>query len=139
MIFFTDENVPDNLTRMLDIFDRTNQVRALVDYFPKATSDTDWMKGVSKWREEEGDDVVAVCGDGRILKNKVEKKVLKECDLMFVHLLPGWSHLQWDELVWKFVRAWPSIVKEVSRANYSMLFRLSASGKVSSMGRISSL
>lgn len=139
VIFFTDENVPENLARILDIFDSNNQVRALVDYLPRGTPDTEWMKEVSRWREDEGEKVVAVCGDGRILTNKVEKKVLKECELMFVHLAPAWTHLVWEEYVWKLIRAWPSVVKEVSRANYAMLFRLPAKGQMSSMGRISNL
>lgn len=138
MIFFTDENVPENLARMLDIFDRDNQVRALVDYLPKGTSDPDWMEEISKWKEG-GEKVTAICGDGRILTNQVERQALKDCDLMFVLLASTWIHLTWDEYPWKLIKAWPGIVNEVARANYSMLFRLSARGKMESLGRISNL
>ncbi len=135
MIFFTDENISQYLARMLVHFDRKNEIRAHVDYFDPATPDTEWMREIADW----GSDVITVCGDGRILKNNAEKKVLKECDLMFVHLARGWTNMPWEQLAWKFIKAWPPIVKEVSQANFPMLFQVSLKGKVTSMGRISSL
>jgi hypothetical protein len=133
--FFTDENISEYLARMLESFDRKNEIRAHADYFKKGTPDAEWMREVAGW----GSDIVAVCGDGRILKNAAERKVLKECNLMFVHLASGWTCLPWEEIAWKFIKAWPSIVKEVCQANHPMLFEVSVNGKISSKGRISSL
>jgi hypothetical protein len=136
VIFFTDENISEYLARMLEFFDRKHQIKAHADHFDKGVPDVKWMRGiVEKW----GSDVVAICGDGRILTNKAERKVLRECSLMFVHLASGWTRLPWEEQAWKFIKAWPSIVKEVSEANQPMLFQVSVNGKVSPVGRVSSL
>lgn len=135
VIFFADENISEYLARMLDIFDRKNEIRAHADYFDKGTPDAEWMQKVASWSK----DVVAICGDGRILKNKAERKVLKECNLMFVHLASGWTRLPWEEQVWKLIKAWPNIREQVSCARFPMLFGVSVNGKVGSRGRISSL
>lgn len=135
MIFFADENISERLARILDIFDQDNTVRAHGDYFPKGTPDTEWLRAVSSW----DDKVVVLCGDGRILKNKAEKSILKECGLMFVHLAAGWPRLPWDEMAWKLIKAWPAIKKEVSDARFPMLFEVTVNGKVLQKGRISSL
>jgi len=135
VIYFTDENISEYLAKMLEVFDRENQIKAHTDYFDKGVPDEEWMKGIAKW----GSDVVAVCGDGRILKNRAQRKVLKECELMFVHLAPGWTCMPWEDQAWKCIKVWPSIIKEVSQANHPMLFQVSVNGKVSPTGRISSL
>ena len=123
---------------MLDNFERQHQVRACLDYFKEGTPDTEWMQVIASWNETET--TVAVCGDGRILKNKVEKRVLKECELMFVYLAPGWTNLQWPVFGWKIVKVWPDIVKNVAQARYPMLFEVAVSGlKIQARGRISDL
>ena len=80
MIFFFDENMIESAARVIGAFDRTHEVRHLLDRFPRGTADVEWIRTVASW---EGDPV-AVCADGRILKNAVERRVLKECGLMFV-------------------------------------------------------
>lgn len=74
MIFFADENISQYAARMLDIFDRKHQVRPFLDHFKEGTPDLEWIPTVASW---EGG-VVAVCGDGRILRNNVEKQVLTQ-------------------------------------------------------------
>ena len=138
MIFFADECISKNAAYMLDIFERQHQVRACLDYFDKGTPDIDWMQAIASWNKTET--TVAVCGDGRILKNKVQKRVLKECELMFVYLAPGWTNLQWSVFGWKIVKVWPDIVKNVEQARYPMLFEVAAGGlKIQARGRISNL
>jgi hypothetical protein len=95
VIFFTDENISPNAAYMLSYFEPRYQVRAHSDYFESGTSDIVWMRELASWNKEET--TVAVCGDGRILKNKVEKQVLKECDFTFVLLARGWTNLCWNE------------------------------------------
>jgi len=138
VIFFTDENISKKAAYMLDIFEQKHQVRACLDYFDQGTPDTVWMRDIASWDENEP--VVAVCGDGRILKNEVQKRVLKECKLMFVYLARGWTNLRWEVFAWKIIKAWPDIVKNVQQARHPMVFEVSAGGlKVQASGRISDL
>jgi len=60
--------------KMLTIFERKNGIRVHCDYFEPRTPDPEWLKVVASWNESET--TVVVCGDGRILKNKVQKRVL---------------------------------------------------------------
>lgn len=136
MIFFTDECISKNAAYMLNHFELKYEVRAYSDYFTQGTPDSEWMQKVASW-----DDVtVAICGDGRILKNKVERQVLKECDLMFVLLASGWTTLQWTVFGWKIVKAWPDIVRNVEQARYPTVFEVTVGNlKVRSRGRTSDL
>ncbi len=134
LTFFTDENIPPYFGRMLDDFDQTHEVRACLDYFERGIIDVEWIRKVASWKNP-----VAICGDGRILRNDVEKKVLKECGLTFVHLAPGWTNMKWQDQAWKIIKAWPDIVRNIQEASYPMLFEVAVGGKVYSRGRISSL
>jgi len=121
---------------MLSYFERKHQVRAHLDFFPRGIPDTEWMSTVALWDET----TVVVCADGRILKNKVERKVLKECNLMFVCLSPGWTHLEWTIYGWKIIKAWPDIVKNVEQAPYPMAFEVAVGSlKIQSRGLIRDL
>ena len=134
MIFFTDENIPKWAAYMLDIFDRDHNIRASVDYFDEGTKDEEWIRAVARW-----DDPVAVCGDGRILKNRAERRVLKECGLMFVFLARGWTNLPWPDYAWKIVKVWPAIVKNVRQVRYPVLFEVTPRLKIQLRCRISDL
>jgi len=135
MIFLIDENISWRLARMLDQFDQEHEVRALRDYFEAGTPDIEWMKVFASRKG----DPVAVAGDGRILKNKVERQALKECALMFVCLAPGWMKLPWEVFAWKMVKAWPDIVRNANDARQPTLFEVSTHGKVRVLARISNL
>lgn len=136
MIFFADENISVNAAHILNIFEDKHEVRALEDHFNKGITDIEWMRAVAKW----GDPTVALCGDGRILQNKVERSVLKECNLMFVHLAPGWTNLKWSIFCWKIIKAWPDIVKNVEQAIKPMVFQVKvASLKIQSYGPVQDL
>jgi len=138
VIFFTDENISKRAAYMLDSFERQHQVRAYLDYFDRGVPDTDWIPVVASWNEN--DTTVAICGDGRILKNKVEKQVLKEYNLMFVYLAPGWTNIEWSVFGWKIVKVWPNIVKNVEQASYAMVFEVAVGNlKIQTRGRISNL
>ncbi len=120
---------------MLSYFDRNNEMRASIAYFPKGTHDKDWLPVVASW----GDKIVVVSGDARILKNRVERQVLKECKLGFVYLAPGWTKLQWEEYAWKIVKVWPDIVKNVEQTPYPSVFEVSMGLKVQAESLISKL
>ena len=135
MIFFFDENISPYAAYMLSHFDREHQMRASIDSFERGTPDTTWMPIVASW---DGDPVV-VSGDGRILRNRAERQVLKECGRMFVYLAAGWTKLPWEEFAWRIVRVWPDVTNSVKEARYPMVFEVSGGLKVQPIGRIDKL
>jgi hypothetical protein len=100
MIFFFDECISHHAVAMIGQFDRDHEMRASVHYFDPGAPDTEWMPIVASW----GNDSVVVSGDGRILRNRVERKVLRDCRRSFVCLAPGWTKLPWSEYAWKIVK-----------------------------------
>ena len=120
---------------MLNHFERKHEVRAFIDYFEQGDPDVEWIKTVSSWKN-----TAILCGDGRILKNKAEKQVLKDSNLTFVHLAKGWTTLPWPEFGWKIVKVWPDIVGNVLQASKPMIFEVSVGKlKVTSMGLTNAL
>jgi hypothetical protein len=135
VIFLFDENIIEHVTRMLAAFDRENEMRHAVDHFDRGTADTDWIPVVASWKGRP----VAVCADGRILRNKVERQTLKEAGLMFVYMASGWTNTPWEDYAWKIIKVWPHIVRNVSQARFPMVFEVSVGLKVQQIGRIDHL
>jgi hypothetical protein len=94
------------ILKSVEAFDRVNEIRPLLDYFPAGTPDTTWIATVAKWNPKP----TVECGDGRILRNKVERQVLKEAGLTFVCLASGWTNFEWPVFAWKIIKVWPTIV-----------------------------
>jgi len=124
MRFILDENMPRPAARMLDAFDHENEVLSIIDELGPGLSDEEWMRRLAELRPPP----TIVSGDGRILRNRSERRVLKECGLMFVALSRGWTNLRWEEMAWKLVKAWPSIAQEVNRARRSTVFEVKVGG-----------
>lgn len=135
MIFFFDECVPEAAARLIGVFDLDHEVRHAVDRFDRGTPDTEWMPKVASW----DGDPVAVCADGRILKNKAERQVLKECKLMFVYLAPVWTHTPWHDYAWKLVKVWPQVVQSVEESPYPLILRISGRPNIETIGRVDTL
>lgn len=133
MIFFTDENISFRAAYMLDQFYDEHAVWAFLDHFKAGTPDPEWLAKVASWEEVP----VVIAGDGRILKNKVERQVLKGSGLRFVYLAPGWTNLVWPAFAWRIVKVWPDIVRKVEQARYPMVFEVAIGGKVTVLGRTS--
>ncbi len=132
MIFFLDESVPYPTARLLESFDRSNKIRALLDYFDAGVADVEWMEAVSQWDPKPA----IVAGDGRILRNEAELATLKHAALSFVCLRPGWTELDWKkDFAWKIIKLWPSITAEVERAREPTLFAVGC-GKQAKVERI---
>jgi hypothetical protein len=106
MIFFTDECFMYKANRLVEAFDRENEIRPLLDHFDRGTPDVKWIPAIAAWNPKP----VVVCGDGRILKNRVERQVLKEAGLTFICLASGWTNLPWPTFAWKIIKVWPAIV-----------------------------
>lgn len=109
MRFFMDRNLPQQLARLLEAFDRSSEIRHLDDSeFADTTADIDWLRTVGTWNPKPA----VLCGDGRILRNRAEAQALREAGLTFFHLAEGWVNLPWAEQAWKMIKVWPSIVKD---------------------------
>ena len=107
--FFTDECFMRKANALLEAFDPENPIRALLDHFAPGTPDIEWIPAIAAWVPKP----VIVCGDARILRNKVERAVLNEAGLTFICLAPGWTNLPWPTFAWKIIKVWPDVVEEV--------------------------
>ena len=74
MKFVLDENLSPLLAMILDLFDRKNEVRSLLDHFQSGTKDIVWIQSIGTWDEKP----VIVSIDKGILANEVEKRMLKD-------------------------------------------------------------
>ncbi len=123
MTFLADENVTIHAVRVLDAFDLKNEVRHLTQMFDPGVPDTEWIRAVAEWDELP----VILSGDGRILRNRAERAVLRSSNLTFVYLAKGWMNTPWNNYAWKIVRAWPGVVRETVRVRRPSIFELAVS------------
>lgn len=119
MIFVTDENIQVHTSKLLEAFDRTHQIRPLLDYVEKGTADAEWMAKLAAWTSKP----VVISGDSRILKNRVEWQALKEAKLMWVYLRG--ANIPWETFAWKIIRVWPDIRDSAVRALRPAVFEVS--------------
>ncbi len=106
---------------MLEIFDLEHEVRHLLDAFERGTADTVWLRQIAEWEPKP----IIIGGDGRILRNKAERRVLRHAELSFVFLAGGWSNLPWETQAWKIIRVWPDIVRNVAAVRFPTVFEVS--------------
>lgn len=121
MKFFTDECFMYKANALLEAFDRENQMIPLLDVFPPGTKDVVWIPQVAAWAEKP----IVICGDGRILRNKVERETLRGAGLKFVCLASGWTNLDWPTFAWKLIKVWPAIVLTSQLALRPTVFEVS--------------
>jgi hypothetical protein len=109
MRFFFDRNMSPRIARMVDAFEREHTARAHDDdpRFTSTIPDVEWIQTLG------ADDPpwIVISGDGRILRNKVELRALKEARLTFFCMTKQWMHMGIYEYAWKFLRVWPEIVE----------------------------
>ena len=130
MNFFADENINPQMAALLEAFDPRYPVRHLTHQFERGTPDVVWIKDLAS-REQAW---AVIAGDGRILRNKVERLALRQANLTFVHLAPGWMNLKWEEQAWKIIKAWPTIRDEVARASRPTVFQVKVQSKIERVG-----
>lgn len=136
MRFFFDRCISWRLATMVEAYEAVHTARHLDrdDRFNERTPDTEWLSALA------ADDPpwVIVSGDGRILRNKAERQVLREANLTFFCMSRQWGKMKIAEYAWKFIRVWPDIVK-AAEASISVPKIFEVSGghglKVSEIGR----
>ena len=120
MIYLADENFQRLAVGLLEAFDTQNEIRPLTDLFGRGTKDVQWLRAAGRMDPKP----VILGGDGQILRNRVERAALREADLTYVHLAPGWMHLKWPDFAWKIVKAWPAIVDSTQRVARPTVFEV---------------
>lgn len=93
------------------------------DSFERTTPDTDWISAVANRSEA----WAVLSGDGRILRNPVERRVLKSSGISFFHLRPGWLNLPVHETACKLLRVWPRILSAADNVKSPAIFELPVS------------
>jgi len=122
MRFFFDRNFSSRIARMVEIFELDHTARhhdqdARID---QTTTDVEWLKALGSDPEP----WAIISGDGRILKNKVERKVLDETGFKFFCLSRQWMKMKFHEQTWKFIKVWPDIV-EAATTRRHRIFEIS--------------
>ena len=127
MRFFFDRSVPHRLARMVQVYEEGPNGHQIVHLdddgrFLHNTPDVEWIKvlagnGKPRW--------IIISGDGRILKNSVERAALREAALPFCCLASQWMNMPFHDQAWRFIKAWASIVKKADpKSNH--IYELSA-------------
>ncbi len=116
MTFYADENVSDKLARLLEVFDRRNEIRHITDRYEKGTPDEIWIPGFASLSPTP----VILGGDGQILRRKAQRTLLRDSNLSFVYLAKGWMNIPFEQQAWKIVKAWPDIVRNVEAASTNL-------------------
>jgi hypothetical protein len=109
MRFFFDRCMSPRLAKMVNAYeiDHTAQHHNFDSRFHEMTTDVEWLTAIGAdeppW--------VILSGDGRILKNRAERQVLREVNLTFFCMSRQWMHMRIEEIAWKFIKVWPDIVR----------------------------
>ncbi len=130
MTFLCDENISKWYARLLNEFDKANEIVHIGDILGLGTADTEWIQKVGELYTN----VAAVSIDSNILSNEVERMALRDCGLPFVNLRKGWGNLDYNTFSWQIVKAWPAISQAVNAAEEAMIYEVRMNLKVVSLG-----
>lgn len=125
MNFLIDRSFPLRVMQCLAILEgRKHTFTYLDEHFPQDTIDTVWLKGVGSWNPKP----IILSGDGKILSKRDEIQELMKQDLFFVTMYGNWLEHSIYEQMWKFVKAWPTILKELEHCKVPTVLRVVPSG-----------
>lgn len=113
MNFFVDRCLPPSLAEMLAVYTRgVHLVRHLSDddRFRHNTPDEEWMRTLA------ADDPpwIVITRDINITQNSAERVVVRDVKLQFFFLANQWGEMPINEMVWKFFKVWPDILREAT-------------------------
>lgn len=111
MRFVADENISERLVRILDLYDKENEVRHLKAYADQGTPDIELLKEAAAFRPRP----VILSMAAKITKRDTEIFQLRERGLHFVLLQRVWMAQGWENMVWQLLRIWPRIVEDTAR------------------------
>ncbi len=130
MRFAFDENMNYQIIPLLHMSEPDHQFETISDRFGKGAPDEEWINQYSQDSEKP----VIVSGDGRILRDRAQRQVLKESSRHFVYLAHAWRNQSWEDLKWKYVKVWPELVRLVGRQKQPTLFELMVNPKAKVVG-----
>jgi hypothetical protein len=116
MRFFFDRNFSYRIARMVAVYELEHTVRHHDDdaRFDQKTTDIEWLKALGG----DPDPWAIISGDGRILKNKVERQALEGTGFQFFCLSRPWMKMKFHEQAWKFIKVWPEIVEAATTVRH---------------------
>lgn len=85
-----------------------------------------------KWMDHIQDDdspPFVICADGRILRNKQQKEVLKKSGIHFVNVEALQNQL-WQAQCLKLCRCWDDVLRACARVRHQTVIIISAQGRV---------
>jgi hypothetical protein len=108
--FFFDNTMPPTLVVAVRELVKANttghELKHLSDRFRRDIPDIDWIRGLSV---EGGWTIIS--GDVRISRNRAEREVWLESNMLGFFLAKGWTNLTlWDQ-AWRFIRIWPKVMR----------------------------
>jgi hypothetical protein len=116
MKFFFDRCISQRIARMVGAFEPVHTVSHHDEFreFTHTTPDVEWIETISK------DDPrwIVISGDGRILKNKVERSALDHAGLTFFCMNKAWMSTKIYEYAWKFMKIWPEILESAEHSKH---------------------
>lgn len=124
MRFLLDNCMPKPASDMLSVFDQRNSISAIRDHFDPAIKDAEWIPRVAAWDEPP----FVLSGDGRILRNAVERQVLKQSGLTFFLMSNSWASERWESYAWRLIKVWPRIVEEAKLVTRPTVFEVALTG-----------
>ena len=126
MIFFLDENFIPKVGLILRAYEDRNQIFLFTDKFQKGTPDVNWIQNAGTWQPKP----IIVGGDGRILRNDVERRILRESGCAYLYLSPGWTNTPVHPYAWKMLKFWPDVINHLHDLNRQAVVELSTNGKL---------
>jgi hypothetical protein len=129
MNFFVDRCLPPSLAEMLAVHTRgVHRVRHLSEdnRFRHNTPDEEWMRTLA------ADDPpwVVITRDISITRNIAEREVVRDVQLQFFFLAKRWGEMSMDEMVWRFFKVWPEILRKAADKS-ARVFEVSGSTNLS--------
>jgi hypothetical protein len=124
-----DNNLSPHYARALTDLSRPDghTVVHLSDKFPRNTKDEVWLPALAVER-----DWVVICGDLRIFRVPLLRKIWGDSKLTTFFLAKGWMNQPFWDQAWWLVRWWPTIVGTATavQAGYGYEVPAKSSGKL---------
>lgn len=126
MNYWFDENVPPPLAKAIAALHVPNfpadQVVSVRDAQGEGRSDVDWITELM----QSGDQWTVITRDAM----RKERQLVASSGLTWFILARGWANLDYWNLSWKLVKAWPELV-ETSRRSPGQALTVAVNGKIS--------
>lgn len=126
MNYWFDENMPPQLVAAIEALHArdypNDRVASVRDTHDVGRSDVEWIT----WLMQSGEQWTVFTRDAM----RKERQLAQGGGLTWFVLAPGWASLDYWNLSWKFVKAWPDLVA-TGRRSPGQMFTVAVNGKSS--------